>query len=314
MHRHVVSALFVSSLLAPLAAEAQLPLMVPDWDNDRVMLFSGQDGSIIDLNWITDTAGPYAFSSPKEAAVVGNQIWVSDQIEDSVHRFDFNRNYLGTITNDASGNTLDNIRGFGYDGTNVYLTRFHGTSTLRGVVVINAATATATNFWAVGTNSLFDAEPFGPDDVLVANSTTDDIERRNKTTGALVNVFAANIEFCQPVATMPDGSIITASTIASAGIEGIYHFNPDGSLRRFIDTEPLKPIFGEQVPHGAWVLANGDYLITADGGVYTYNVANNAFTQVVGGVDGQFINPFVPEPSALGLIALAGVLALRRRT
>lgn len=297
-------ALFVS----PAFSNAQL--MIPDsGTGDRVMLFNAFDGSLIDADWITDVGQPYVFTTPKEAAVVGNQIWVSDQVADAVHRFDLSRNYLGSITTDAAGNTLDNIRGFGYDGSNVYLTRFHGTTTLRGIVTIDAASATATGFFAMGTNSPFDAQTFNGD-LLISNSTTDNIERWT-TGGTFVNNFATGIDFPQQVAQMPDGSIITLSTIGAAGIEGVYHFNPDGTLRRFIDTEPLKGQFGEQVPTGAWQLGDGNYLISTGIGIFTYNVVGNSFAQVLGGVSGQYINP-IPEPATLGLLSAAALLALRR--
>jgi hypothetical protein len=302
----------VALLLFPGSALAQFPLMIPDsGTGDRIMLFDGFNGSLIDANWITDTAQPFVFTTPKEAAVVGNEIWVSDQVADAVHRFDLSRNFLGSITNDASGNTLDNLRGFGYDGTTVYLTRFHGTATLRGVVTINAATATPTGFFAIGTNSVFDAQPF-QSDLLISNSTTNNIERWTPA-GAFVNNFATTITFPQQVAQMTDGSIITVSTIATAGIEGVYHFNTDATLRRFIDTEPLKLAFGEQVPTGAWQLGDGNYLISTGIGIFKYDVAGNSFSQMLGGVGGQYINPFIPEPSCLSFLALSGLLALRRR-
>ena len=63
---------------APVISRAQL--MIPDsGTGDRVMLFNAFDGSLIDADWITDVGQPYVFTTPKEAAVVGNQIWVSDQ-------------------------------------------------------------------------------------------------------------------------------------------------------------------------------------------------------------------------------------------
>ena len=42
----------------------------------------------------------YNFSTPKEAIQVGNEIWVSDQIEDAVFIFDLAGNYLGGISLD----------------------------------------------------------------------------------------------------------------------------------------------------------------------------------------------------------------------
>ena len=97
-----------------------------------------------------------------------------------------------------------------------------------------------------------DVEPFAGD-LLVSNSTTDRIERWT-TAGVFVGVFAAGVVFPQQVLRLADGSVLTVSSIATPGVEGVYHFNPDGSLLRFIDTEPLKGSFGEMVPRGAFLL------------------------------------------------------------
>ena len=298
--------------LALSSSVASAQLMIPDsGTGDRVMLFSAFDGSLIDANWLTDAGQPFAFTTPKEAAVVGNEIWVSDQLADAIHRFDLNRTYVGSITAHPNGGVLDNLRGFGYDGTNVYLTVDPSVAANGGIVRINAATATPDGFF-FSSASLFDAQPFGGTDLLVSNTTNDQIERYRKSDGALLAPFASGLDFPQQVAQMPDGSIVTLATIASETTEGVYHYNADGTLRRFIDTEPLKLQFGQQVPTGAWVLGNGDYLISTGIGIFTYNVAGNSFAQVLGGVSGQYINP-IPEPAAVGLIGLGALAAMRRR-
>lgn len=322
--RFFANAFFVAlALIAPSRAFAQVNLIIPDSANDRVMLFSAFDGSMINENWITDASPLFEFSTPKEAAIVLGEVWVSDQVEDAIHRFGFSGGpgptYLGSITSDATGNTLDNIRGFGFDDitdqTNLYLTRFHDTSALRGTVVINAVTKTATGFFpAPTTGGFFDAEIVGGE-LLISNSATDDIERYRRSDGAFLGTFALNCTLPQQVARMPDGSIVTVASVAAAGVEGVYHFNADGTLRRYIDTAPLEAMFGTQTPQGAWVLAFGDYLIGASDGVFRYSPATNTFTEIIGGVSGQYVNPiWLPEPGALGLLACAGLLALRRRT
>jgi hypothetical protein len=286
--------------------------MIPDSGvGDRIMLFNAFDGSLIDQNWITDVGQTYVFTTPKEAALVGNQIWVSDQLADAVHRFDLGRNYLGSITAHPNGANLDNLRGFGYDGTNVYLTLDHGTAANSGIVRINGATATPDGFFPNGGASVFDAQPFGADELLVSNSDADVIQRYRRSDGTLLGNFTGTLDFPQQVAQMDDGSIITLATIASSTTEGVYHFNTDGTLRRFIDTQPLKGQFGEQVPTGAWQLGNGNYIISTGIGIFTYDVAGNSFAQVLGGVSGQYINP-IPEPTSLGLVGLGALLAMRR--
>ncbi|MBL9032528.1 MAG: hypothetical protein JNM80_12585 [Phycisphaerae bacterium] len=269
------------------ATLGQQRLMITDSGaGDRVMLFDPQDGSVVDLDWITDIgAVGWSFTTPKEAMVVGNEIWVSDQVVDIIARFDFNRAFLGTITAHPGGGVLDNIRGMGTDGTNVYVTLMHGTAALRGVCVYTTAGAPVA--FLPGSGSYFDAERFGTD-LLVSNSTSNNIERWS-TAGTFLGNFATGVVFPQQVVIHTDGSVISVSSIANPGIEGVYHHNADGSLRRFIDTEGLKTQFGEHVPRGSVVLGDGHYLIAASTGVYKYFVDTGIFTRIVASVDAQYI-------------------------
>jgi hypothetical protein len=230
----------------------------------------------------------WAFFSPWEARVIGDEIWVCDQVEDAIHRFDMDRNYLSSITAHPGGGIIDNLRGFGSDGSNVYLCLFHSDTSLRGIAVYDTL-GNPTNFLPVSA-SLFDVAPF-MGDLLVSSSTSNDVERRSAADGSLISIFAADVTFPQYIEVLEDDSVIAVSTIAPAGVEGVYHFNADGTLRLFIDTEPAKLAFGQILPHAAWLLDDGNYLITADGGVLKYDVELGTFSMILPAVDAQFIAP-----------------------
>lgn len=283
-------------LLMPALARADL-MVCDSGTGDRVMLFSSQDGSLIDADWITDIgAVGWAFTTPKEARIVGNEIWVSDQVTDAIHRFDMNRNYVSSITLHFDGLALDNLRGFGTDGTSVYLTVFPTTATRRGVVVYDLA-GTATAFLPIA-SSLFDVEPFGGD-LLISNEGPDNIERWT-TGGVFLNNFATGVVFPQQVEILSDNSVLTVSSIANPGIEGVYHYDSGGTLIRFIDTQPAKNTFGELVPRGAYLLGDGNYIITASTGVYKYDVVGDTFSQIIAGVNAQYVTPG-PSASACAM-------------
>src|SRR5688572_10118276 len=91
--------------------------MITDWTSDRVMLFSEVDGSIVNLDFLLDDAGVgYNWNSPRDALQVGNEIWVSDQISDSVTRF----TTAGVFIADITGG-MDNIRGMCFANNKVYV-------------------------------------------------------------------------------------------------------------------------------------------------------------------------------------------------
>lgn len=282
-------AVLAAGIVVTCMGSAQAQLMIPDFRRDRVMLFDAQDGDVLDLNWITDTgAVGWVFTSPKEARVVGDEIWVSDQVADAVHRFTMARTFIGSITNHfLTGVRLDNVRGFGDDGARVYLTVLGNATAERGVVVYNHS-GLAVDFYP-GSGSYFDAEPFGTS-LLVTSSTSGNVERWQN--GMLVGAFATGLPQPQQVNVMPDGSVITVSSNASPEVEGVYHYNADGSVRRFIATEALKGQVGELTPRGAIELGDGNYLLTTDVGVFrTVGGPGGAFALVQGNVDAQYVVP-----------------------
>ncbi len=132
-------------------------------------------------------------------------------------------------------------------------------------------------------------------DLLVTDSVGGQIERwRN---GVLLNIFGPGVSLPSPqqVNVLADNSVLVVAGIASPTVEGVYHFNSDGSLRRFIATEGLKGPFGEQVPRGAAVLGDGSYLITASDGVFkTTGTPPSGFVEIVGGVDAQYVVAMPP--------------------
>ena len=286
-HRALVAALAAAAFAAPASAQ----LMIPDSGaGDRIMLFSQADGSLIDLNWITDIgAFGWEFSTPKEAIVVNNEIWVADQVTDDIHRFELeDRNYIGSISFMSTGSALDNVRGLAFDGAAVYITNASPTAN-RGIASF-APDGTPLGFFPIPA-SLFDVEPFHGD-LLISNDPTNSIERWT-TSGVYLGAFATGVVFPQQVATMPDGSIIAVSSIANAGIEGVYHYNADGALRRFLDTQPQKVQVGEQVPRGAWLLDDGGYLIATSIGVFkAVEIAPDSymFLTMADGVNAQYIS------------------------
>ncbi|HYD01630.1 MAG TPA: hypothetical protein VEB22_10425, partial [Phycisphaerales bacterium] len=94
--RTAAAALALTTLAASLQAQF---VMITDWTADRVMLFNESDGSVANLDFILDGAGVgYDWASPRDAIQVGNEIWVSDQITDSIARFTTAGVHISTIT------------------------------------------------------------------------------------------------------------------------------------------------------------------------------------------------------------------------
>ncbi len=267
-----------------VAAPASAQLMVVDSSGDRVCLFDQEDGSVIDLDWLSDAgAVGWAFSTPKEAAVVGDEIWVADQLEDAIHRFAADGVFLSTITEGPGGQPLNNIRSLGVTGDTVYVT--NADAPLNDAIVIFSSDGTPmSSFAASGAFSLgcFDAEPFNGE-ILVSNADSDALQRYTES-GAFLGNFASGYAYLEQVVVLDDGSVLTANAIDSVGIEGIYHFNADGSVRAYLDTAAINT---SAVIRGANVLNNGGYLVSTSAGVWTY--VSGVWTEINGDINGQYI-------------------------
>ncbi len=298
-------ALLVALAMFVPAVSAQF--MIPDsGSTDRIMLFDSFDGSLIDADWLTDQgAVGWAFSTPKEAVVVGSELWVADQVEDAIHRFDLGGSFLASITTGAGGQALDNIRSLGFDGVTVYLTNSAGA--IDDAVVKYDVAGNEAGFFSLGAGySPFDAEPF-QGDLLVSGSDID----RWTTDGTFLSTFATGLAFPEQVVVLGDDSVIVANAIDSAGVEGLYHYNADGSLRAFVDTQSI----GGPVLRGGNLLGNGNYILSTASGIWVAEPDGGGgflFDQVFADASGQYVT-LIPEPASLALLAIGGALALRRR-
>jgi hypothetical protein len=287
---------------------AHAGLMIPDIANDRIMLFDHVTGHLVDPNWITDAGAiGWGFRTPHEAMVVNNEIWVSDEgiggTEGAIRRFDLNtRTYNSSITTRTGGAPLREPQGLASDGTNVYVTHFGFTSSECGITRYDT-TGVPGAFFNIS-HRMEDIAVFGSN-LLVTNAVTLSIQRLSANNGFLINNFATGSSGPRQVSVLGDNSVL-ALFPANAGA-GVYHYNPDGTVRRYIATSGLSGI-----RRGAYLLGDGNYLVSTSAGVYKYDIAGATFEQIMGGVDTRLIS-FVPEPSALALAAATFLLLRQRR-
>jgi hypothetical protein len=285
-------------------ADGDCNLMVPDSTGDRVMLFSSADGSLIDADFIDLT--PQGAATPINAVQVGQEIWVSDQIADSVFRYSLDgTTHLGTITGG-----LDNIRGFEVLGNTVYMTNA-GTNNGapgNGVVTIDVPSATINGYFATGDDgagSPFDVLGyFG--NLLINDITGEDIDVFD-TGGNFQSVFhesdgVTGIDFPEQMNATSLGNILVGGFSSPAGI---YEYDGSGNQLNYYDV-------GTGV-RGVYELTNGNIMFTDGSGVHVLNPITGAITTSIDGVSGRFIECVVPAPSSAALLGLAGLAAFRRR-
>ena len=169
--KHLVRPFAIAiSTCAGLTVSAQASfLMITDSDDDRVLLFDAFDGSLVNENFLLLDELVPAFtgssfdsaSSPINAVQVGNEIWVSDNSEDSIFRVNSSRQVIGRIGGRATefGGTegLDDIRGLDQLGNTVFVLNDGTSNSAPGddtIVTIDATTGLITGNFALRQRAL----------------------------------------------------------------------------------------------------------------------------------------------------------------
>ncbi|HHN47345.1 MAG TPA: hypothetical protein ENN08_00130 [Bacteroidales bacterium] len=87
--------------------------------NKRVVLFDPQDGSLAEDNFI-DLEG--ISGTPIDILQVDDRFWITDQTRDRIMIFDMEGNFVDSIGGMFPGSGLDNVRGLGRVGNEVWVT------------------------------------------------------------------------------------------------------------------------------------------------------------------------------------------------
>ncbi|MFO0835411.1 MAG: hypothetical protein U0638_10590 [Phycisphaerales bacterium] len=246
-------------------------VVVVDSGNDSVALVDAAGGGVVNAAWIrySDWGLDSTSGTPKDAIRVGNQLWISDQIQDAIHRFSLSVShpvYLGTI----SGG-LDNIRGMEFQGGVVYVSNAGSNNGAPGQAIVKLdRRGQHLGYFTVG--DPFDVT-FRPStgELLVANTAGDDIDRYSLA-GAFLGKYhnsdgVSGINFPQQIAVDPSGArdLYVAGFSAPSGVYS-YLGGAQKSLVAFSG------------PRGVAPLSGGTFLFTADNAIYVLNPATGGTT------------------------------------
>ncbi|CAG0997391.1 hypothetical protein PHYC_02651 [Phycisphaerales bacterium] len=281
------------AVVAALAASAaaQTHIMIPDSSGDRIMLFD-MSGTLVDQNWIPDGAGVgYDWQTPKDVQQIGDEIWVTDQVSDSIARFTVANPPVHIAT--ISGG-LDNIRGMGRVGNKVYVSNSGTGNGAPGqaVVVYNLDGSFDSLFAAPDP---FDCTDFNGN-VLVADIAGDDL-RLFDPAGNFLSVFHASdgvsgIDFPEQIVVANTGPA-GAQEVWSAGFTapaGIYRYDNQGTQLNYYAVSTG--------PRGMAFLSTGEVLFTESTSVKAFDPATGAVRTILsGGIAPQFPGLVTLAPS-----------------
>ena len=291
-------------LLGSVAAQAQV-LAMPDSTNNRLVAFSPFDGSLINAELFALQAG-----TPVHALGVGNEIWISEQIGDRISRWGADGSFLGQIGGAVPGGGLDNVRGMGLVGGNVYVTNA-GTNNGApgaGMVIFNTSGALQGTFSTVGTSP----SPFGvlayQGGLLVSSSSANDDIHYFGPAGNALGTFhnSATLNFAEQMVYASNGNILVAG------------FSSNNLVRLDAATGSVIATYAAPGARGVAQLGNGNLMWTSGAGAFVLDTSTGASTQVYSG-GGRYLEliTVVPEPATVllwagGLLAVVAVARRRR--
>ncbi len=259
-------------------------LLVPDSSNDRVMALDPLTGDVIDADFIPSNA---VVGTGIEAilSASGDSILLSDQINDVVHEFDLDGNYLGVFAPVGGPNPaiMDNIRGISLDANGNLLVSVASGANADAIVMFDTAGNYTGNFVAIGAgglNSPFDV--YGrTSDWLVPGIDSDAVHRYDLTGAYIANLTPVN-SFPEQVGEAINGNVLVAN-FSPAAEEGVIEYTSAGVFVGRYDPATLTGY------RGVYELPNGNLLTTTGTGVHEIDRSGNLVQTKIAGLSGRFI-------------------------
>jgi len=293
----------LAAVTGVMNARAEDVLLVTDAAADRVMAFSPVDGSVVNLNFITDPGVVNSvdiFNRPLHAIDSGRgTVLVSDQFANLVAEFTFDNQFVGIFANSGVVDTsvLSNVRGIGLlPGGDLLVTSGGGTIGVnaRTVQRFNQAGARVDPFAFSRYGGI--RGPFGilvlDDKVLVSDEGSDFIAQYTLQ-GKFTGLFARNLDFPQQMSRTPSGNILVA--VFSGGV--IAEFDANGTQVGQYDPGTLSGY------RGIIELDNGNLLTTTGTGVHQVTRTGLVVTSPFLGSETRYIER-VTLPAGLTLATL----------
>ncbi|HAY34279.1 MAG TPA: T9SS type A sorting domain-containing protein [Ignavibacteria bacterium] len=271
-------------------------LLIADWTFDRVWAFNPENGNLIDTAFISHS-NPQ-LQSPKHALQThDNFILVADQISDLVQKFDTSGFYISHFAPSGGVNTsiVDNMRGIAFRPNRNLLATVGSGTNQNTIQEFDMSGNHIGSFISLGTlNSPFDIH-YRSNDILVTNSSgPNDVTRYNHSGTFISNfIVSANLTFPQQVLRMPNGNLAVCGFSSPSGL---IHFDSSGNYIR-----SMSAVTGLR---GAYLLGNGNYLVTNATGVIEMDSTSGSLIRIVAsGSNFQYISEYIPG----GLVGLSNI-------
>lgn len=234
-----------------------------------VLLLNAETGMIENEQFID--LEPQDTGTPKGIRQVEDEIWITDQIDDVIYRYDLQGNFISQI----EGN-MDNIKGLDIiDGTEVWVTNANSGNGAPGNAIIRLDTdGNFLGHFLTDGRSSFDVLDIGNGEVLISYiSGGSPIEKRDYSGNFLSFVVSPNVlNFAQQMWITQDGNLLVSTF---SGTAGIYIFN--------LETGEQLDFWSQSGARGVMETGDGNILWTSSSGIHLLNRATGNSTTLKSG-------------------------------
>ncbi|HZK07777.1 MAG TPA: T9SS type A sorting domain-containing protein [Bacteroidales bacterium] len=245
----------------------------------KIILFDTQDGTLMYDDYIILTSlDP---GTVKHVIRVQDELWISDQTKDKVHRLDLNGNVLGAI---GESGGMDNLRGMGIINNQVWLANSGNDNGAPGnaVIQIDFDGVVTGNFQVDGGPWM--SLPYADNHVLISFSDAGGFPSQigeYDLNGTFLNPWnvPGEIKFIQQITPTANGNYLAASfsNSASGYPSGIHRYDSEGN-----HIETIGGTSGGGA-RGCWELGNGNIMWTNGQGTHIADVTTGTSTLVYSG-------------------------------
>ncbi len=258
-------------------------LLIPDSTNDRIMALDPVSGDVLEADFVpSESAVGTGVHAILNAA--GDRILLSDQLNDVVHEFDLDGNYIGIFAPAGGADTsiMDNIRGMSLRPNGNLLVTVGSGDNDNAVVEFDTSGNYLGNFISSGSGGL--GSPFDicgrSSDWLVGGIDSDAIHRYDLT-GSYLGDLATIDSFPEQIFEASSGNILVANF--SGTQEGVVEYTAAGALVGVYNPASLGGY------RGVYELPNGNILTTTASGVYEIDRSGNLVETKISGISARFI-------------------------
>jgi hypothetical protein len=255
---------FINGLTAQLSGDFITIIGTTDSEK-RIVLLDPEDGSLVSDNYF-DLSG-LELGTVKHVLRVEDELWISDQTKDRVHRLDMEGNYLGAV---GESGGLDNVRGLRIINGEVWLANAGSQNNAPGNAIIRISLdgEIIGNFPVTGSPWAF--LPFGDDKALISFSSSGGFTSQIAEfdfAGNFIGSFnqPGELNFIQQISQMQDGQFLASSFSTGGYPSGVHQYDENGAYVATIGGTSGGGARGNcQLGNGNIVWTNGQGIHIAD--------------------------------------------------